>query len=174
MHEDEERRPEDRRADGEMVVEVPGARAEEGLGLAKGIEAFLAKGLVGRLIVVAEVEIVLDQRGAGVSVIADTITPNPRIHEGKSKKKKDDENPFERLRLGVPVSVRRPDNIRISRRMVTQNYSFPPQCEPSRVPQALDREDTVTRTFLLRPLRIVSFSISYDCEFPFPRGGHCS
>ncbi len=85
MSEDQERRPEDGGADGEMVVEMARARAEEGLRLATGIEAFIAEGLVGRLIVVGKVKVVLDERGAGISVVANTITTNPRIDERKGK-----------------------------------------------------------------------------------------
>jgi hypothetical protein len=85
MSEDQERRPEDGGADGEMVVEMARARAEEGLRLATGIEAFIAEGLVSRLIVVGKVKVVLDERGAGISVVANTITTNPRIDERKGK-----------------------------------------------------------------------------------------
>jgi len=83
MSEDQERRPEDGGTDGEMVVEMARARAVEGLGLATGIDAFIAERLVGRLIVVGKVKVVLDERGAGISVVANTITTNPRIDERK-------------------------------------------------------------------------------------------
>jgi hypothetical protein len=68
-----------------MVVEMARARAEERLRLATGIDAFIAEGLVGRLIVVGKVKVVLDERGAGISVVANTITANPRIDERKGK-----------------------------------------------------------------------------------------
>jgi hypothetical protein len=101
MSEDEERGPEDGRADGEMVVEMPGARAEEGLRLAEGIETFLAERLVGCLIVVGKVEAVLDERGAGVSVVTHAIAANPRIDKRKSEEEKDKQGAFERARLDV-------------------------------------------------------------------------
>jgi hypothetical protein len=85
MSEDQERRPEDGGADGEMVVEMARARAEGGLRLATGIEVFIAEGLVGRLVVVGKVKVVLDERGAGISVVANTITANPRIDKRKGK-----------------------------------------------------------------------------------------
>jgi len=68
-----------------MVVEMARARAEERLRLATGIDAFIAEGLVGRLIVVGKVKVVLDERGTGISVVANTITANPRIDERKGK-----------------------------------------------------------------------------------------
>jgi hypothetical protein len=85
MSEDQERRPEDGWADGEMVVEMARARAEEGHRLATGIEAFITERWVGCLIVVGKIKVVLDERGASVSVVANTITANPRIDERKGK-----------------------------------------------------------------------------------------
>jgi len=85
MSEDQERRPEDGGTDTEMVVEMARARAEGGLRLATGIDAFIAERLVGRLIVAGKVKVVLDERGAGISVVANTITTNPRIDERKGK-----------------------------------------------------------------------------------------
>ena len=68
-----------------MVVEMARARAEEGHRLATGIEAFITERWVGCLIVVGKVKVVLDERGASVSVVANTITANPRIDERKGK-----------------------------------------------------------------------------------------
>jgi len=120
MSEDEERRPEDGRADGEMVVEMSGARAEHGLGLAKGIEALLAEGLVGRLVVMGKVEVMLDERGAGISIVADTIAANPRIDERKGEEEKDDESALERARLDAQVSVHGSNDTRMPYNIVTQ------------------------------------------------------
>ncbi len=81
MREKKKRHPENRGADGEMVVEVAGGRSKAGSGLVIFVQARPAKTFVGVLIVLREIEIVLDERSAGEGVIADAIAANPRIEE---------------------------------------------------------------------------------------------
>ena len=79
----QEGRPEHRRANREMIVEVPRLGAKFGLGLAVLIAASFLKTFIGRLVIMREIEIVFDQRGAGVGVVAYTIPPNPGIQQRK-------------------------------------------------------------------------------------------
>src|SRR6266568_2857204 len=81
VREKKKRHPENRGADGEMVVEVAGGRAKAGSGLVIFVQARPAKTFVGVLIVLREIEAVLNQRSASKSVIADAIAAHPRIEE---------------------------------------------------------------------------------------------
>jgi hypothetical protein len=105
MSEEEERRPQDGRTDGEMVLEMTGARPEVGLGLAEGIETSFTEGLVGFLVVMSKVETMLNKRRASVSVVANPIAANPGIDKRQGKNKKDNEDTLKRARLDVRVSV---------------------------------------------------------------------
>jgi len=81
VREEEKRHPENRGADGEMVVEAAGGRSKAGSGLVIFVQARPAKTFVGVLIVLREIEAVLNQRSASKSVIADAIAAHPRIEE---------------------------------------------------------------------------------------------
>jgi len=81
MREEEKRHPENRGANGEMVVEVAGGRSKIGFGLAVFVEVCPAETIVGVLIILGEIETVLNQRSASKSVIAYTIAAHPRIQE---------------------------------------------------------------------------------------------
>src|SRR6266403_1687191 len=85
--ENKERSPQNRGADGEVVFEMAGGRAKVGFGLALFVEARAAKTFVGMPVVFGEIEIVLNQRGAGKRVIADTIAAHPGIEKWERTKK---------------------------------------------------------------------------------------
>ena len=79
--EDKKRSPQNRGADGEVVFEMAGGRAKVGFGLALFVEARAAKTFVGMPVVFGEIEIVLNQRGAGKRVITDAIAAHPGIEK---------------------------------------------------------------------------------------------
>src|SRR6266851_2879741 len=81
MREEEKRRPENRGADGEMVVKVAGGRSKAGFGLVIFVKARPTETFVGVLIVLGEIETVLDQRSAGEGVVADTIAAHPGVEK---------------------------------------------------------------------------------------------
>ncbi len=87
MREEEKRGPENRGADGEMVVEVAGGRSKGGPGLVIFVEARPAEAGVGGLIVPGEIERVLDQRSASKSVVTDAIAANPGVEKRQREKK---------------------------------------------------------------------------------------
>ena len=101
MRYQEEGRPEHGRSDGEMVVEVARASAKFRLGLAVLVKAAFPKTVIGRLIIVREIQIVLDERGAGVRVIADAIPSDPGVQQGKREQKDDKQDSFKLARLGL-------------------------------------------------------------------------
>ncbi len=85
--EEEKRRPENRGADGEMVVEAAGGRSKRKLGQVVFVEARSAEAGVGMLVVFGEIETVLDQRGAGKGVVADAIAADPGVEKREREKK---------------------------------------------------------------------------------------
>ena len=87
MCDEEKRRPENRGADGEVVVEVPGGRSKEGPGLVIFVKARPTETFVGMPVVFGEIEIVLNQRGAGKRVITDAIAAHPGIEKWERTKK---------------------------------------------------------------------------------------
>ena len=91
MREKEKRHPEDRGADGEMIVEVAGGCPKLGFGLAVLVEALAAEAFVGVPVIFCEIEIVINQRSTGKSVIANAISANPGIEERQGEKKKKNE-----------------------------------------------------------------------------------
>ena len=91
MGKEKKRSPENGGADGEVVLEMAGGRARVGLGLAIFVEARAAKTFVGMPVVFGEIEIVLNQRGAGKRVITDAIAAHPGIEEWEREKKKNKE-----------------------------------------------------------------------------------
>ena len=81
MGEEKKRSPENGGADGEVIFEMAGRRAKVGLGLALFVKARAAKTFVGMPVVFGEIEIVLNQRGAGKGVITDAVTAHPGIEK---------------------------------------------------------------------------------------------
>ena len=81
MGDDEERRPEHRRSHGEMIFEVARAGAKFTFDLSIFIESAFAKAFICKLIVVCEIKTVLDERGAGISLITNPIPANPGIQK---------------------------------------------------------------------------------------------
>jgi len=84
---EKKRSPENGGADGEVVVEMAGGRAKVGLRLTIFVEARAAKTFVGMPVVFGEIEIVLNQRGAGKGVITDAIAAHPGIEKWERTKK---------------------------------------------------------------------------------------
>ena len=64
-----------------MVVEVPGGRSKEGPGLVIFVKARAAETFVGMAVVFSEIQIVLDERSASKSIVADAIAAHPRIQK---------------------------------------------------------------------------------------------
>src|SRR5216684_9266 len=87
MRDEEKRRPENRGADGEVVVEVPGGRSKEGPGLVIFVKARAAEAFVCMAVVFGEIQIVLDERSASKSVVADAIAAHPGIEKWEREKK---------------------------------------------------------------------------------------
>ena len=87
MREEEKRRPKNRGANGEMVVEAAGGRSKGKLGQVVFVEAGAAEAGVGMLVVFGEIKTVLDQRGSGKGVIADAIAADPGVEKREREKK---------------------------------------------------------------------------------------
>ena len=92
-------RPEHGGSNGKMIVQVAGPGPLICLGLTVLIKAAFPKTLIGRLIVMYEIEVVFDERGAGVGIVANTIASDPRVQKRKRQKKKDEQDPFEPVLL---------------------------------------------------------------------------
>jgi hypothetical protein len=71
-----------------MIIEMAGRRTKFGAGQAGGIDMVRAKARIGRLVVMGEVQAVLNQWRAGVSVIAHAIAAHPWIHEREGEQEK--------------------------------------------------------------------------------------
>ena len=85
VSQEEERRPQDCRANAEMVVEMAVGSAEEGSRPAVFIDARVAKTGIGVLVVASEIEAVLDERSAGVCIVSDSVATYPGIKERERK-----------------------------------------------------------------------------------------
>lgn len=83
MSDQQEGSPKEGGADGEVIIEMAGDGAVVRVDFAVGINAALAKAVVGEEIVVLEVEAVLDERSAGEGVVADAVSADPGIQEGE-------------------------------------------------------------------------------------------
>jgi len=81
VSDEKKRTPENCGPNGEMVLQMTGARAEFTLGLTVFIEARKAKAVVCGLIVVQEVEVVFYKGRPGKCVVANAITPDPGVGE---------------------------------------------------------------------------------------------
>jgi hypothetical protein len=75
-----------------MVVEVAGGRSKGKPGLVVFIETWAAEAFVGVAVILGEIEIVLDERGAGKGVIADAIAAHPGIEEWEREEKEKQKN----------------------------------------------------------------------------------
>jgi hypothetical protein len=91
MSDDQEWRPEDGGADGEMIVEMAGNGPKRLAGDAVFVKASVAKTGICILIVVGEIEVVLDQRRAKEGVIANAIAANPGIDQREREQEKNEE-----------------------------------------------------------------------------------
>ncbi len=79
----QEGRPEHGGSDGEMIVQVACPGPLICLRLTVLIQAAFSKTLIGRLIVMCEIKVMFDERGAGVGIVANTIASDPRVQQGK-------------------------------------------------------------------------------------------
>jgi hypothetical protein len=78
-----------------MILEMAGRRDKEGLGIALFVETIRTKAIVGVLVIGIEIEIVPDDGGASVGVIADAITADPGIKQGQGQKKEKEQVAFQ-------------------------------------------------------------------------------
>jgi hypothetical protein len=122
MREEEKRRPENRGANCEMVVEVAGGRSKIGFGLAVFVEARPAETIVGMLIVPGEIETVLNQRSASKGVVADAVAAHPGVKKGKREKKKKNE---QALRFTRAAKRRGAEILLGHERGTRRNFSYP-------------------------------------------------
>ena len=81
MRDEEQGRPKNRGANGEMVVEVTGGSSKESSGLAVFVKTRAAETFVGMAVIFGEIQIVLDQRSTGKGVIADAVTTHPGVYK---------------------------------------------------------------------------------------------
>jgi hypothetical protein len=88
-----------------MIVKVARAGAKFFLGLAILVTASFAKTIIRLLIVGGKIQIVLDERGAGVRVVTDTIPSDPGVKQGKSSQKDGQQNPFESVLVNSGIRV---------------------------------------------------------------------
>ena len=91
---EKKRGPEDGGANGEVIIEMAGSRAEFGDWLAVFVETIFAEAFVGVLVIGGEIEIVLDQGGASVSVVADAVAAHPGIEHGEREQEEHQEEEF--------------------------------------------------------------------------------
>jgi hypothetical protein len=78
----EEGRPEYRRSNREVIVEVARAGAESRLRLAILVKAAFSKTIIGRLVVMGKIQTALDEWCAGIRVVANTVAPYPWFNKG--------------------------------------------------------------------------------------------
>ena len=83
VRDQEKRRPENRGADGEVIIEMAGGRSKVWSGLVTQVETRAAEAFVGVAVIFGEIEIVLDEWSAGKSVIPDTVAADPGIQKRK-------------------------------------------------------------------------------------------
>ena len=88
MRDQEKRAPENSWADGEVIFKMAGGRSEIGPNIAGFIEARADKTGIGGAIVRLKIQIVADDGGPQVGVIAHTVATHPGIyqHQGNQKK----------------------------------------------------------------------------------------
>ena len=98
VREKKKRRPENRGAYGEMVVEVAGDGAKVGTGLIIYVEARAAETFIGELVVPGEIKTVLDERGTGKSIVTNAIATDPRIQKRKRENPEKKKQPLGRAR----------------------------------------------------------------------------
>src|SRR4029077_7387548 len=96
MSNEKKRRPENRRAYGEMILKMSGGRSKIGPGLVAFIEARPAETFVGVLIVLGEIETVLDERSADKSIVAHAIAAHPGVQK-RERAQKEKKKPALRL-----------------------------------------------------------------------------
>ncbi len=99
MREEKKRSPQDRRADGEMVIEMARGCSKGGFRPAVFVEAGPAKTFVSMLIIFGEIEIMFNQRSANKSVIADTVAAHPGVKERKREKEQKEQQPLRSARV---------------------------------------------------------------------------
>ena len=94
MRDKQKRHPQEGWTDGEVVVEVAGARDKLLARLTVLAHPRIAEARVGVEIVVGEVQGVFDQRRPGECVVAYPVAANPGIHQRQGKKKDDEQCDF--------------------------------------------------------------------------------
>src|SRR5215472_3923626 len=99
---EEKGRPEKGRSDGKQVAYVTSLCVLGREELAAGQRAGLGKEKIRTAPVFFEMKIVLNQRSAGVGVVANAVTMNNRIYQGKRKEKKKEQDFSEPRRIVHP------------------------------------------------------------------------
>src|ERR1700682_1732692 len=92
MRDEEKRRPENRGAHREMVVEMAGGCAKVGFGLAAFVEARTAEAGVCGLVVLWQIEMVVTQGGASKSLVSHAVPMHDRIHQRQRQQKQNEED----------------------------------------------------------------------------------
>src|SRR5712692_9076273 len=87
----QERRPENRRSNGEVIFEVSGSRVELWFEPPCLVHAPLDEIGIPREVVLLKTEIVVNQQRACVSIVADPVAAQPRIAERQAEKKHDEQ-----------------------------------------------------------------------------------
>src|ERR1700693_1545934 len=82
-----------------MILEMAGARVENGFGHARLVETIDAETVVGTLIIASEVEMMLDERRTRIGVIANAIASHPGIEDGQGEEENDEQIALESLRI---------------------------------------------------------------------------
>src|SRR4030095_7949151 len=90
---DQERRPQHRGPNREMIVEMAGGGTENVPGIAGGVQAGFAKAPVCVLVVRGEIQIVLDERRTRKSVVAHAVTANPGIDKREREQEQEEKDP---------------------------------------------------------------------------------
>jgi len=64
-----------------VILQVAGGSEVFDEYVAMLVVAGLAETFIGKFVVLSEVEAVLDERGAGVGIVADTVAADPGVHQ---------------------------------------------------------------------------------------------
>jgi hypothetical protein len=81
MNRDQDGRPQDRRTNGEVILDAPRLRIQFGEQMSIGIEPGQDERFVPRTVIIFEIQVVINQHRAQIRVITNTIAPNPGIYQ---------------------------------------------------------------------------------------------
>ena len=95
MGQQKEGGPEHRRSNGKMVVEMAGPCTKFRPRLTVLVTAGFPKTIVSGLVVMGKIQIVLNEWGAGIRVIANSVPPHPRVQQWNGNQEYAEQDPFE-------------------------------------------------------------------------------